>query len=99
MERGYFVNGAFEINAKCEETAIGFQKLMFNKMRLPNMNNIQDFSDIMRKKKMVLIIYNIDKILQKDKSEFLNTICQIHDGTENIKAIFIVEKVEDLDCN
>ena len=74
MERGYFVNGAFEINAKCEDTSIGFQKLMFQKMRLPSMNDIQDFTDILRKKKMVLIIYNIDKILSNDKSEFLNTL-------------------------
>lgn len=66
-------------------------------MRLSNMNNIEDFIDLIKHREMIVIINNIHRILQNDKQKFLNLIFQINDKTEDIKLILILEKEEDID--
>ena len=66
-------------------------------MRLSNMNNIEDFIDLVKHREMIVIINNIHRILQNDKQKFLNLIFQINDKTEDIKLILILEKEEDID--
>ena len=66
-------------------------------MRLGNMNNIEDFIDLIQEKEMIVIINNISRILKNDKQRFLSLMFQLNDKTEDIKLILILEKQEDLD--
>ena len=53
------MNGSFDLNLKCENSVSGFLPLMFKTMRLGNMQSIEDFTDLMKRKKIVLIIHNV----------------------------------------
>lgn len=46
MDRGYFTNGAYEIDADSTYNVSGFLNKMFETMRLGNISNIENFIDL-----------------------------------------------------
>ena len=60
-------------------------------MRLSNMNNIEDFIDLIKEREMIIIINNIDSILKNDKQKFFNLVFDLNDKTDDIKLIFIID--------
>ena len=64
---------------------------MFQTMRLSNMNNIEDFIDLIKEREMIIIINNIDSILKNDKQKFFNLVFDLNDKTDDIKLIFIID--------
>ena len=94
MERHHFDDGAYHINVSNKYSIQGLVSTISKSLQFWT-NDQAEIIDLIRRKKLVLLINHCDKIIQKDQDNFLEFLRDLAEQTEFVKVILITHTFGD----